>query len=61
VMTKKEKTGLRRRALLFTEQGVPMLPSVLGSDQAIDLNIAIMRAFIRLREILVAHKEVAKN
>ncbi len=36
----------------FTEQGVAMFSSVLNSDRAIEVNIAIMRAFVRLREIL---------
>ncbi|MEW6457006.1 MAG: ORF6N domain-containing protein [Acidobacteriota bacterium] len=52
--------GARRaRPYAFTEQGVAMLSSVLHSERAIHVNIAIMRAFIRLREILSAHKELA--
>lgn len=43
----------------FTEQGVAMLSSVLHSDRAIEVNIAIMRAFVRLREIIASHKELA--
>jgi hypothetical protein len=43
----------------FTEQGVAMLSSVLNSQQAVDVNIAIMRAFVRLRETLSLHKELA--
>jgi phage regulator Rha-like protein len=43
----------------FTEQGVAMLSSVLNSERAIDVNIAIMRAFVRLREILGTHKDLA--
>src|SRR6266849_10784845 len=39
----------------FTEQGVAMLSSVLNSERAIEVNIAIMRAFVRLREILSSH------
>jgi phage regulator Rha-like protein len=45
----------------FTEQGVAMLSSVLRSQRAIQVNIAIMRAFVKLREILSAHKELAKK
>ena len=45
----------------FTEQGVAMLSSVLRSDRAIQVNIAIMRAFVKLREILSAHKELAQK
>jgi phage regulator Rha-like protein len=43
----------------FTEQGVAMLSSVLRSKQAVQVNIAIMRAFVKLREILSTHKELA--
>ncbi len=43
----------------FTEQGVAMLSSVLGSDRAIQVNIAIMRAFVRQREMASAHRELA--
>ena len=43
----------------FTEQGVAMLSSVLSSERAILVNIAIMRAFVKLREILATHKELA--
>jgi hypothetical protein len=43
----------------FTEQGVAMLSSVLNSQRAIDVNIAIMRAFVRLRQILSTNKELA--
>lgn len=44
---------------VFTEQGVAMLSSVLRSKRAIQVNIAIMRAFVRLRRILAAHKGLA--
>jgi len=52
--------GGARRALpyAFTEQGVAMLSSVLRSDRAIQVNIAIMRAFVRLRGVLSGHKEL---
>lgn len=43
----------------FTEQGVAMLSTVLNSERAIQVNIAIMRAFVRLREMVLAHKELA--
>ena len=43
----------------FTEQGVAMLSSVLNSQRAVQVNIAIMRAFVKLREILSTHKELA--
>jgi phage regulator Rha-like protein len=47
------------RPFAFTEQGVAMLSSVLNSDRAVEVNIAIMRAFVRLREILSTHKDLA--
>ena len=43
----------------FTEQGVAMLSSVLRSKRAIQVNIAVMRAFVKLRQILSTHKELA--
>ncbi len=43
----------------FTEQGVAMLSSVVNSRRAVQVNIAIMRAFVRLREILLTHKGLA--
>lgn len=42
----------------FTEQGVAMLSSVLNSSRAIDINILIMRAFVKLRKNLLAHKDL---
>lgn len=53
--------GRHRKYLpyVFTEQGVAMLSSVLRSPRAIQMNVAIMRAFVRLREVLGANKEFA--
>ena len=53
--------GGARRAnpYAFTEQGVAMLSSVLHSRRAVQVNIAIMRAFVKLRQILSTHKELA--
>lgn len=45
----------------FTEQGVAMLSSVLRSERAIQMNIAIMRAFVKLREMISTHKELARK
>ena len=45
----------------FTEQGVAMLSSVLNSERAIEVNIAIVRAFVHLRKMIVSHKELAKK
>ena len=44
---------------VFTEHGILMLSSVLRSERAVLVNIAIMRAFLRLREILASHKDLA--
>jgi hypothetical protein len=47
--------------MAFTEQGVAMLSSVLNSDRAIEVNIAIMRAFVQLRKTLDSHVELARK
>ena len=51
--------GIRYTPMAFTEQGVAMLSSVLRSKRAIEVNIGIMRAFVRLRQILISHKDLA--
>jgi hypothetical protein len=51
--------GRRYLPFVFTEQGVATLSSVLKSNRAIQVNIAIMRAFVKLREVLATHKELA--
>lgn len=51
--------GTRKLPRAFTEQGVAMLSSVLRSPRAVQVNVAIMRAFVRLRETLSLHKELA--
>ena len=53
--------GRRYLPYVFTEQGVAMLSSVLKSKRAVQVNIAIMRAFVRLREILATHKDLARE
>ena len=53
--------GRRHPPYAFTEQGVAMLSSVLTSKRAIEVNIAIMRTFIRLRQILATHEELARQ
>ena len=47
--------------MAFTEQGVAMLSSVLRSTRAVQVNIAIMRAFVRLRELLSTHADLARK
>ena len=51
--------GTRKLPRAFTEQGVAMLSSVLRSKRAIHVNIAIMRAFVKLREFAASHKTLA--
>ncbi|MBI3597389.1 MAG: ORF6N domain-containing protein [Nitrospirae bacterium] len=54
--------GLRRaNPYAFTEQGVAMLSTVLRSKRAVQVNIEIMRTFVRLRHILASHKELARK
>jgi len=48
-------------ALVFTEQGVAMLSSVLRSKRAVQVNIAIMRTFVKLREMMATHKDLARK
>ncbi len=45
----------------FTEQGVAMLSTVLNSERAIEVNIAIMRAFVRLRQMLASNEDLARK
>ena len=53
--------GRRRLPYAFTEQGVAMLSSVLNSERAVKVNIAIMRAFVKLRETLDTNRELARK
>jgi hypothetical protein len=53
--------GRRHPPYAFTEQGVAMLSSVLRSKRAVRVNIEIMRAFVRLRQILSSHKDLARK
>ncbi len=53
--------GRRTPPYAFTEQGVAMLSSVLHSDRAVAVNIEIMRAFVRLREMLSSHTDLARR
>ncbi len=53
--------GSRSRPYVFTEEGVAMLSSVLRSKRAVKVNIAIMRAFVTLREALLANRELAQK
>ena len=53
--------GRRRRPYAFTEQAVAMLSSVLNSERALKVNIAIMRAFVKLRETLDTNRQLARK
>ena len=62
IVTAKIGRGGRRSApYAFTEQGVAMLSSVLRSSRAVRVNIAIMRAFVRLRHVIASNSELAKR
>ena len=55
------KMGLRRQPYAFTEHGVAMMASVLRSKRAIEVNIAIVRTFIRLRQMLATNEDLARK
>lgn len=59
VISKKGSGGRRYLPYVFTEQGIAMLSSILKSEQAIQVNIAIMRAFVRIKAVLSNHKQIA--
>ena len=61
VISNKGRGGRRYLPKAFTEQGVAMLSSVLSSEQAIDVNIAIMRAFVRLRQMLETNEALNRR
>ena len=61
VISKSGKGGRRYIPYVFTEQGVAMLSSVLNNERAILVNIAIMRAFVKLRDMISSHKDMAKR
>ena len=61
VTSKSDKMGLRIPPFAFTEHGVLMLSSVLKSERAIQVNIVIMRAFVKLREMLSTHKDLKRK
>ena len=53
--------GRRYRPYVFTEQGIAMLSSVLNSERAVQVNIAIMRAFVQMRELAVSNRALARK
>ncbi len=60
-ISNKEKMGIRRMPYVFTEQGVAMLSSVLNTDRAIEINIQIIRVFVKLKELIFSHKDLARK
>jgi hypothetical protein len=60
-VTSSQWGGRRYPPYALTEQGVAMLSSVLHSERAIEVNIEIMRAFVRMRGMLAAHQELARR
>jgi len=58
-VTLKKGQNIKYLPYVFTENGVAMLSSVLNSDRAIQVNIQIMRTFVKLRELFVTHKDLA--
>jgi hypothetical protein len=61
VISSLQHGGRRYSPYAFTEQGVAMLSSVLKSKRAVAVNIEIMRAFVRMRELLASNKELAQK
>jgi hypothetical protein len=61
VTSKEDRQGLRYAPMAFTEQGVAMLSSALNSPRAVQVNIAIMRAFVRLRQIVASNTQLARK
>jgi ORF6N domain len=55
------RRNIRYQPYAFTEQGVAMLSSVLNSKRAVQMNILIIRAFVKLREVLASHKDLARK
>ena len=53
--------GTRKLPYVFTEQGVAMLSSVLKSERAIEMNIVIMRAFVKIRNLIYSYKDLAEK
>ena len=61
VISKSEKMGLRKLPLVFTEQGVAMLSSVLKSKRAVSVNIQIIRTFTKIRELLATNEALQRK
>lgn len=55
------KMGLRRRPYAFTEHGTIMAATILNSPRAVEISVFVVRAFVRLREVVANHKELARK
>ncbi len=60
-ISKRARGGRRSLPYVFTEQGVAMLSSVLNSERAIEVNITIMRSFVKLRQMLETNEELNRK
>jgi hypothetical protein len=60
-VTSSGRTGRRTSPYAFTEHGISMLSSVLNSERAVEVNIAIIRTFIKMRKMIVANKELSQR
>ncbi len=61
VTSKEDRMGLRYPPMAFTEHGILMLSSILNSKRAVQVNIQIMRAFVRLRQMLASNAELSQR
>jgi ORF6N domain-containing protein len=55
------KMGLRRPPFAFTEHGALMAATVLNSPRAVEMSVYVVRAFVRMREVLTTHRELARK
>ena len=61
VMSSRKNRGIAYRPYAFTEQGIAMLSSVLRSQRAVEVNIAIMRTFVQLRRLMDSNRDLARR
>lgn len=61
VTSRSGRGGRRYLPFAFTEEGVAMLSSVLRSERAVNVNVEIMRAFVRMRRMVINHKELSQR
>lgn len=61
IVTSSGRSGRRALPYAFTEHGVAMLSSILNSDRAVEVNIAIVRIFIRMRQMIISNKDLSQK